>query len=290
MSQSKPENLLSPYTKLSPSIYIQEPQSRPSPNETNPHPKTIILAFWMNALPRALTKYVTEYTRLAPSARIIILLSSSSDFTTCSTKRAQQARLAPAVEAIQAEASSQDPVFVHMFSNGGVFTTINLLSTYQARTGQPLRISSTILDSAPGVATVSGALKAFSYVLPRPWVLRLVCQAALWVIFVLGAAVRRVIRVSDAVSVAREAINDRRLVCGGGDGVRRRCYVYSDADELVDWRDVERHADEAEAKGWSVRREKFVGSQHVSHMKYDPERYWGIMRGYLFVESEMVVE
>ncbi|KAB8216101.1 hypothetical protein BDV33DRAFT_179569 [Aspergillus novoparasiticus] len=289
------ENPLSAYTKLSPSIYIQEPQSQ---SASNGAPKTIILAFWMNAPPRALSKYVTEYTRLAPTARIIIILSSSKDFMTRSGKKVQEARLAPAVEALQASVSSsssseektkdQEQVFVHMFSNGGVFSTISLLATYQKTVGRPLRISSTILDSAPGVATVSGAMKAFSFALPGPWLLRLLSKVALWVFFVLGALVRRLVGMSDAVSVARKAMNDQRLVCSGdgGDGGKpRRCYIYSDADELVDWRDVERHADEAEARGWVVTREKFLGSPHVSHMRADPERYWGIVKRYLLVGS-----
>ncbi|KAB8074195.1 hypothetical protein BDV29DRAFT_201471 [Aspergillus leporis] len=269
------EDPLSQYTKLSPSIYIQEPTANNA--TTSPYPKTIILSFWMNAPPRALSKYVQEYTHLAPQARIIIILSSSSDFILRFTEKAQQTRLAPAVIAIQA--SSKDPVFIHMFSNGGVFTTINLLEAYQKTTGQSLRISATVLDSAPGTATVSGALKAFSYVLPRLWVLRVLSRFLLWVFLSVGAVFRRVVGVEDAVSVARKKINDSGLlVC---EGELKRCYVYSEGDDLVQWGDVERHADEAEGKGWVVRREKFEGSGHVAHMRADPERYWGIVRSYL---------
>ncbi|KNG83560.1 indole-diterpene biosynthesis protein PaxU [Aspergillus nomiae NRRL 13137] len=293
---SQPEtrgNPLSAYTKLSPSVYIHEPQLQP---ESNGAPKTIILASWMNAPPRALIKYVTEYIRLVPTARIIIILSSSKDFMTRSSKQAQRARLAPAVKALRAwfpssssaeeTTRSQEQVFIHMFSNGGVFSTINLLSTYQETVGRPLRISSTILDSAPGVATVSGAMKAFSYALPSQWLFRQFTKVVLWLFFVLGALVRRLVGLSDAVGVGREAMNDQRLVPGEDGGKPRRCYIYSEADELVDWRDVERHADEAEARGWVVSREKFVGSPHVSHMRADPERYWGIVKRYLLEESE----
>ncbi|OGM45723.1 indole-diterpene biosynthesis protein PaxU [Aspergillus bombycis] len=294
MSQPNTQgNPLSAYIKLSPSVYIHEPQLQP---ESNGAPKTIVLAFWMNAPPRALTKYVTEYIRLAPTARIVIILSSSKDFMTRPSKKAQQARLTPAVEALRAWFSSssssteetaryQEQVFIHMFSNGGVFSTVSLLDTYQTTVGRPLRISSTILDSAPGVATVSGAMKAFSYALPSPWLFRLFSKVMLWVFFVLGALVRRLVGLSDAVGVAREAMNDQRLVGGADGGKPRRCYIYSDADELVDWRDVERHADEAEAKGWVVTREKFLGSPHVSHMRADPERYWTIVKRYLLEGS-----
>jgi hypothetical protein len=94
--------------------------------------------------------------------------------------------------------------------------------------------------------------------------------------------VRKLLRVPDPVTVARAAINDRSLVqAANPKGVLSRCYMYSDADELVNWRDVESHADASEARGWVVRRELFKGAPHVSHMKVEPERYWGIVREYL---------
>ena len=44
------------------------------------------------------------------------------------------------------------------------------------------------------------------------------------------------------------------------------------------WRDVEDHADDAEARGWVVRREEFGGSMHVAHARVDEGRYWGIVK------------
>ena len=58
-----------------------------------------------------------------------------------------------------------------------------------------------------------------------------------------------------------------------------RSYVYSEADSLVHYRDVEVHADDAEAKGFVVvRRQKFVGSRHVAHARRYPDEYWGLVR------------
>ena len=309
---ASPSHPLAHFTKLSSSIYLQEPQVLPptddAPTEDqNGAPKTIILAFWMNAPARALAKYVAEYRRLAPTARIIFILSSSNDFMLRFTQWAQEARLAPAVKALLASSSSpsekggntDNPVYIHMFSNGGVFTTIHLLAAYRkASGGTPLRVSSTVIDSAPGEATVTAAVKALSFSLPRAWVLYFFGRFLLRVFFTVGFLMRRVSGAPDAVKVARRAINSARLVRGpvasssssssspgGLNTLPRRCYIYSDVDELVDWRDVERHADDAEAKGWKVRREKFLGTDHVAHMKVDPERYWGVVREYLFTEG-----
>lgn len=285
---------LAAFVKLGPSVYLQEPLSTPdNANNAAKYPQTIFLAFWMNAPPRALAKYVTEYRRLAPFARIIFVRSSSSDFLVRSAEKEQQARVAPAVEALRASGRPDEPVFLHMFSNGGVFTTTNLLEAYRKTTGYPLRVSSMIFDSAPGIATIPAAVRAIAFVLPQTRLLHFLCKLGVWIAFTLGEMLRRLLRRPHAVHVARKAINDRALVRGpeDRDGEKddratvppRRCYVYSDADDLVHWRDVERHATAAESAGWAVQREKFLGSAHVAHMKADPERYWGIVTRYLML-------
>ncbi|KAI9372141.1 hypothetical protein BJX61DRAFT_459321 [Aspergillus egyptiacus] len=276
-------NYLAPFTKLSSSVYLQEPD--PSAADTGDYPQTIVIAFWMNAFSRSLVKYVAEYRRLAPRARIIFIRTSSTEFMLRPTKGAQYARLAPAVAALRA-VPADSPVFFHMFSNGGVFAVTHLLEAYQMATGHPLRVSSMVIDSAPGMATLSAAIKAFSYVLPKRWILRLLAKALLYAyltsVYVIGHAVGRLLGVRDAVSVARQVINDKRIMRGPGKALcPRRCYIYSDTDELVDYRDVEKHAADAESKGFLVRREKFLGSEHVAHMRADPRRYWTTVKRYL---------
>ncbi|GFF34670.1 transmembrane protein 53 [Aspergillus udagawae] len=273
-------NPLASFVKLSSSVYLQDPVE--DIGYSGKQPRVIVLAFWMNASSRALVKYVVEYRRLAPSAKIVFILSSSNDFMFHASQKAQHARLAPAVEAIQASGIPEGPVFLHMFSNGGVASTTHFLTAYLEATGKPLRVSSMIIDSAPGNATISASLKAFSFVLPKIWLLRYLSKFLLFVLLVVGSLVRRLTRTPDAVSRARNAINNHGLLRGASqnDGPAR-CYIYSDADELVDWRDVEQHSWDAQAKGWVVQREKFLGSPHVCHMRSDPERYWNIVKTHL---------
>lgn len=278
---SKEENNpLTSFVNLAPSVYIQEPPD--STEEPEKPRKIILLAFWMNAPPRALVKYVLEYRRLEPSARIIFILSSTEDFTLRASTRAQEARVAPIVEALRGSVSPRNPVFLHLFSNGGVCTTTHVLAAYKKATGKPLSISSMLIDSAPGRATVTAAARAFSYILPKLWILRLFSKAILYTVLICSVLVRKLTRTPDAVSRARRAINDTSMLhAAGSDGVLRRCYIYSDADKLIDCKDVETHAVAAEASGWKVRCEIFYGSQHVAHMRADPERYWKIVEDYL---------
>lgn len=274
------EHPLASFVRFSPCVYVQEPEK--GAVYDGKYPQTIVLTFWMNAPPRALAKYVVGYRRVAPAARIIFVLTSSNDFVFRFTSGMRQGRVAPAVEAIRASTYPDKPVFLHMFSNGGVSTATHLLAAYRKMTGRSLRISSMIIDSAPGLATVDAGMKAFSFIMPKQWILRFLSKTVLYTCLLLHSLFRKVTRTLDAVESAREAINDGRLLTGvGPKGCPERCYIYSDTDELVDARDVERHAIDAQNKGLVVHREKFFGTPHVSHMRVDPERYWAIVKRYL---------
>ncbi|KAE8152446.1 hypothetical protein BDV25DRAFT_128005 [Aspergillus avenaceus] len=259
---------LNPYTKLSPSIYLHQPSKTTT--------KPIILCFWMNAPARALSKYITEYKRLAPGSPLLIILSTTADIIWSSTERAQRARLSPALEILRTLAPNE-AVHMHMFSNGGVFSAVHLLDLYRGAVGCALPVASMLFDSAPGTASVGGAVRAVSYgILPARGVMRVLGMVGLWVVFWVALVVVRVLGGKDAVSFARERVNDVGLT-----GVGRRCYFYSEGDDLVEAVDVEGHAVLAENLGFVVRREKFEGSRHVSHMLVDSGRYWRVVAEYL---------
>ncbi|KAJ6008878.1 hypothetical protein N7499_001075 [Penicillium canescens] len=269
-------NPLAPFARLGPSVYIQDPEA--SNQATRP---VILIAFWMNAPPRAMAKYVIEYRRLVPSARIIFVRSSSNDFMFRSSQ-SQRARMVPAVEAMRNFVTPENPVYMQMFSNGGLSNTTHLLQAWKEATGTPLPILAMVLDSAPGKSSLRSGLKAFSYALPKMWILRLLGKAMLFAFLVFFKLVHVFSISPDPVSLARKVINDTSLVrAANPEKALARCYIYSDADELVDWRDTESHALKTEAQGWVVRRELFKGSPHVAHMKADPDRYWGIVKDYL---------
>ncbi|KXG54193.1 Protein of unknown function DUF829, TMEM53 [Penicillium griseofulvum] len=272
------ENALAAFARLGPSVYLQDP---PNPNK-KADPPVIFLAFWMNAPPRALAKYVIEYRRLVPSARIIFVTSSSNDFIWRLGTQTRRARVAPAVEAMRGLVTPENPVFVHFFSNGGMSSTTNVLQAWKNTTGTPLPMSAMILDSAPGNPSLRAGLKAFSFALPQMWILRLLGKSLLFVFLVLFKLIHSFSIFPDPISLARKLINDTSLVrAANPGGTLSRCYIYSDTDDLVDWRDVESHAANTETEGWTVRRELFKNSPHVGHMRAEPDRYWGIVKEYL---------
>ncbi|CAG8152225.1 unnamed protein product [Penicillium olsonii] len=274
---SKVEDPLASFARLGSSVYLQESDSS---DKAKP---VIFIAFWMNAPARALTKYVLEYRRLVPSARIIFVRSSSNDFLWPLKSQTRRDRVAPAVAAMQGLVTPENPVFLHLFSNGGLSHTAHLLEAWKMTTGTPLPISAMVLDSAPGSLSLRSGLRAFSFALPQMWILRILGKGLLFVMLLFVMLIHFPRSFPDAITLARKLVNDSSLVQAAGRGGRlARCYLYSDTDPLVDWRDTESHASEAESKGWAVRRELFKGSPHVGHMRSEPDRYWSVIKEYLW--------
>ncbi|GLA61659.1 hypothetical protein AtubIFM56815_002518 [Aspergillus tubingensis] len=284
---------------LSPTIHVYDPLTPESTSTSNNAPQTIILAYWMNAPQRALTKYTTQYRTLYPSARILTLQSSTGDFmrlpsllsTFASTSNNENSNTNPTQPALDylllhhpptntPRESESERIHIHLFSNGGVYTTTTLLSSYKSTTGHTLPITSLLIDSAPGKPSLIGAFRAFSFGLPKNVVLKWVGMLLLGCMLLVMFGMRWVVGSEDGVSKGRRLLNDKSVV---GEGVRR-CYIYSEGDGLVDWRDVEEHAREAERVfgdddgGVVVRREKWGrGSGHVEHMRVDAGRYWRVV-------------
>lgn len=304
-SIEKPDPL-APFIRLAPSIYSVEPRIQPGDNENGP--STIILPFWMNAPPRAAVKYVVKYAELVPTARIIFLLTNTGAFY--NSRASHQLRLKPLIDILVAsqgsetetlESGGDGSVFIHLFSNGGVFATAQVLQAYKTATGKPLRVSSMLIDSAPGKPTPSLSIKAFSYALPQTIILRQLSYALLstviWGIYLkrksLGIMWRLfwkrpemtddvVVYGDDPLAYTRKAILDPEFVAAGTPAEKTKtCYIYSDADELVPWKDVEEHAALASKHSRVVHLEKFIGTPHVGHMRADPERYWNLIQRYL---------
>ncbi|RAH50863.1 putative indole-diterpene biosynthesis protein PaxU [Aspergillus brunneoviolaceus CBS 621.78] len=299
-ASTPPPNPLKAFTQLSPSVYIHRPANAPHKPE-----QIIILAFWMNAHPRTLTKYLTTYLDLYPRATILYTLSTSLDFLINFTARTQHARLQPAVTALRAAAAAADAdattsrddpnpgpgsshprVYIHMFSNGGTFAVAHLLEAYRAATGRPLAVEAMLYDSAPGTSTFRGGMRALAVGLPANPVLRLLGMLVLAGIMGWSMLLTAIMPRADGVMVGRRGTVDAGLVVRGGsrtegaEAAPRRCYLYSEGDRVVDARDVESHAEEVARRGWEVERVKFDGSAHVSHMRTDPERYWGVVKRY----------
>ncbi|KAK2789325.1 hypothetical protein FQN53_002167 [Emmonsiellopsis sp. PD_33] len=270
------DELFSPFTKLSPIIYIRDkPDPNPDPQTQTP---TICLLFWMDAAPRIAIKFAQEYITRFPTSRIICMFTLARDLLLKTNQKAQSTRVAPFVNALTKP--SGEPLHVHAFSNGGTFTLHHIALGFRKITDQPLPIKSFIIDSAPGRTSLATSARAFSMAVPKFFIFRILGVCAVWAVLTAMYVYAKLRRLPDPMELARGTLNDLKFIGGGGE----RCYIYSERDELIRSRDVEDHAKQAKAKGWLVSLEKF-DAPHVAHMRVDPERYWGVVWGVMKVKS-----
>lgn len=232
---------------------------------------TILLLPWMSASRKAILRYASVYHDLFPEAKIIIMTNWPTDFMRYSVKQKLQ-RLKPAIAHIQGELNG---VLTHVFSNGGLSIFRLLSKGYSAETGVLIPIKALILDSAPGLTTFKAGYRAFSQSLPSAFYLRL--PALLGVVaFATAITVGTTIGPSiDPLNKNWDFLHDEQRL----DASIPRLYIYSEGDGIIDWRDVEKHADEARRKGREVVTQKIKDSEHVGHMRKDPDTYWSAVKG-----------
>ncbi|KAI9818207.1 MAG: hypothetical protein M1827_000832 [Pycnora praestabilis] len=285
---SPPLNPFPSFSRLGPSIYLYTPTNPTSSTNTPiPPPGTILLFPWLNASPQHIHKYITAHQLLHPTSRILLLTTSTADFLWYSHATTQH-RLALAITAILASPTYDEGVYVHAFSNGGASTLCNVAAAFRdagtTRNGSGLLpMRALILDSAPGRAGLVASVDAFAVSLPKAWYspTRILGLLALWAIILLFYFISHVLRLPNPIDIVRQQLNDPSLMRKDAG----RMYIYSKEDKLVRWRDVQEHADEAERRGWRVKREVFRGSGHVGHARVEGQRYWGVV-GALWEEEK----
>lgn len=273
-------------------------------------PGLILLGTWMGAAPKHIQKYTDAYRHLFPSSPILLVRSEPTDFM---KPTAARENLRPAARLVEAYAASPltplsiptitanekpgvskdllkktgldkperstagGPMLVHVWSNGGSNSLWGI-----RRQSSVFPQYKLIMDSCPGQFHYKATFTAFSLTIPYPWLRRLLAPLIhamccwFWIRL-------RLPKLSKAIGgmggggplrLSADSHNDPKLL--GTD--LGRTYIYSDEDALVPSADVEEHAKEAKERGFSVRMEKFRGSQHVAHAKKDPERYWRAVR------------
>lgn len=259
--------------KLSESVYVcRTAKQTDGEVDISVEPRLILMLGWMDARDAHLAKYLHEYQARYPRSTVLLIKSRFAVMTSSTTAQADVSAALPVMQEILTSARDVPELLVHTFSNGGscLLSTLNGIYKQHDLTGLPLHI--TIFDSSPSTHyDRSSAVSAILAGVPRGWmrsltspVLDLFSYFLLFQIHVLGSA--------DLLADLAASHNDRQKV-----RETLRVYIYSDADLLINQRDVEEHALEAQRNGFNVTEELFVGSPHVAHVRSDPDRYWKIV-------------
>ena len=272
-------------TQIGPSVYSSVPRhERRDPSA----PNLVVICSWMAAHSTHITKYITGYQTLFPTAPILLIRSEAPDIIYRS-KATLRRRLEPAIDLVRsicAKEPSRPEILLHVFSNGGSHQAINLLQNYQSAVGQGFPIHAKILDSCPGRGNFKRSYLALSAPFDRqPGYLRLPSSLAVVIILCIHWVLVTLLRFENPIKTIRQGLNDKHLT-----RETKRVYIYSDADRMVNWQEVEDHAADARSEGFAVDLERFEGSGHAAHVRVGGgERYWQIVKD-LWTESSKGID
>ncbi|KAI0407032.1 hypothetical protein F4802DRAFT_555413 [Xylaria palmicola] len=256
--------------KLSPYVFTHEPsETRPQPAGAS-DPKLIILAAWMDARDVHIAKYITCYQSLYPGASILLL-----KFVMKGAMQPAVWHLRSLINGGELSASPARPeILAHVFSNGGATSLRDVYVGYSSAFGQPFPLHCAVFDSCPGWHSFSCAYNALSAGYPRG-LARLIAAPFIVLTILVSWVLHNPLSFfagEGFLSTNARILNDRGLV-----RQTNRTYIYGNADAVVDWRHIERHAKNATSEGFNVRKEMFENSPHVAHMRTHSQRYWLIV-------------
>lgn len=161
-----------------------------------------------------------------------------------------------------------NPIFFHVFSNGGFMLYRYMVELLQShKQFSSLCVVGTVVDSAPGSQNVRGALRALKTTLgPNVNVLLRCFLLALFAVMVVLLRVVLYPLTKYFHKNHYDAMMERPAPWP-------QMYLYSRADRVIRYRDVERMVRALQEKGLSVESFDFITPAHVSLFRDCPEDY-----------------
>jgi hypothetical protein len=262
---------------LGPSIYLDDNQQLSSGVRLPAgNPDLILLTSWTGASARHVGKYTRSYNEMYPNTPIMVITTVISDLALKSANT-KAAILAPAVNYLRTYHSTSS-ILLHGFSDGGSHKAVCLAQAYLASTSKRLPIAASVFDSTPGTAKYTSNVTAYRRSLPPNPLIRAIglpigaiVLAITWILFCIFIGYDE-----NRISQTRRALNDETLW-----DVKSapRTYVFSQADDLISWEDIEKHAvDAAEKSGLTSMLLRYKESGHCAHAREDEECYWNAVR------------
>ncbi|KAI0382384.1 DUF829-domain-containing protein [Hypomontagnella monticulosa] len=274
------------FTAISDRIFIRNPDPNLTQgSEKSPvnQPTTIIVYGWGDGHPKHVVKYVDGYHKLFPTARILMVISSTLGAVYQSLEQRTTAML-PLVDTIFPNPDDDsERVILHMMSNTGGIYGAATLNAFQQRHGKDKALPHhlCICDSTPGSLNFSTEIGRWSRAVALgtakwfPWpfiVTHKIWWAVLYTIHILEKVIGRE---HSGVYSARVFLDHSMATPKAP-----RAYMYSKADDLIGWKDVEAQAAIAKSRGYTTALQMFEDSPHVGHMRLHPEKYWKSIEGY----------
>ncbi|KAG1761497.1 hypothetical protein EDD22DRAFT_1032262 [Suillus occidentalis] len=284
MSPTPGVHSLEGFSMIGPGMYLRDNHEQGQDSDTT-SPNVILIFGWMGAQLGHLRNYTNTYAKLYPNAsQIVVRCSPGVVWSTLSTI---QRRLVPVIDALKAlhclpssESSLErrrPRVLSHVFSNGGCLQMTCLGHMLQQRYGSASTqwsfTSALVLDSCPTTVDLNTLKLAFSVLFQNPIVRHVVLtfiSTVYFIRFCLSLLVGKQMMLISHTHI--DMWNPRVLPWMGVH--TPRLYLFSRKDKSSPWKEIVHHAKTAKEGGMDVRCELFEESEHVAHMRVEPERYW----------------
>lgn len=264
-----------PLLPIGDNVYLLEPGQ---PTGTK-QPALIALCTWLGgATPSRIQKYIDGYRSLYPNSAILLITTRILEISALPFS-VLHSRLAPARDAIRRilglEGDRSRSMLLHIFSHGGCNTAIQLalsLSKDDDCLNLATCLRGIIFDCCPGGAGFGPAYQAAAHSLPpsHPALAKGVEKFLLYPAVGLITGLQWMGWMS-SIQNLRSQLNGPAVF----GSTAQRLYLYSTADQMVSWEDVESHMAEARARTLgSVEGLAFPRSPHCALVRDNADRYW----------------
>ncbi|KAF9553111.1 hypothetical protein CPC08DRAFT_714068 [Agrocybe pediades] len=247
-------------------------------------PSLILLLGWMDAPLSLLMKYVEGHHSLYPTSTVVVVESYTS-FMWSSTAH-KEAKLLPVINILLEQIYKADRptvgLLVHAISNAGAIHLMTLAGFLRDRLRKdpsvlgesiPAIRMAFIIDSTPGTNDYESIITTFTLTMGP--VAKLAARLPLTLGYLAYYMVYNTLLGNSPLLPRLHSYLGQEQLLPGSNGKEPRLYIYSDTDAMVPFASVERHLSVLSAKNIPFTAEKYLGTQHVSHARKDPKRYWG---------------
>ncbi|KAI9336342.1 hypothetical protein BDR26DRAFT_1008897 [Obelidium mucronatum] len=244
--------------------------------------KFVLLFGWLDAQVKYVEKYAQVYRSKGYTA--IVTVGTSHDWDIIWKYKTQFEEFDSLIAylnehgLLEAYGSNHGPslfgqhpkLVIHSFSNGGMSKIQRLVTALHAK-GQQLKRAHIILDSSPGKATVVSWSGYVAALVQNP-ILKSITYGGAYLIGCLCAVVFDMKKhpISQGIPYIVSEKNENGNIRGP------RLFLYSEADDVIQFTDVKDHIETTRAEGIVVEEKMFTTSAHVKHAVDFKEEYWNI--------------
>ncbi|KAI9336335.1 hypothetical protein BDR26DRAFT_1008890 [Obelidium mucronatum] len=260
-------------------------------NATDGKRKVVFLFGWVEGQFKHLAKYAQVYR--SKGYTTIVQLSTTADYNLCHGNQDLKSQDFDSLIAYIKEhslvephkddnniisnnnASGNDKIVIHCFSNGGVFKLRRFITSLHA---QNLTLKSThvILDSCPGRPSALSGAGFLTSGITNPYL-----KSIVWTLSYAGLVPFLTLFGTSNHAISRSASYAVSTKNKDGNVHGPRLFLYSDSDDLVQASEVRGYIQEAKKEGVVVEERFFVGSPHVMHAVVFKEEYWNTVDRFL---------